>query len=304
MFEWQKLIAPLKRKGSADDVEVDSKSVEIAENEVEQSVNSAISLKICQDFKKKGKCRKGENCPFSHTVENATKLPMWSPKHGVYLKGLPFQASRQEISNFLAACGQIKSVKQCIDESSGRWTGSVVVMFHKKEAVEEALTLDKTVWTGVSGDGVRYVRVARYDPSAKKKSFKVDRNTIFIGNLPETVNETDIHRLFEPFINGCGQVIDIRFAMTDEEDDDKKKCRGFGHIEFASAEGKDFALTLNKSLGEIDGKTPYIRKPTDPEEAKKKTLKQARQKEKREKKSLKRPGSSEGQSPRKKRKSS
>ncbi|EOX99141.1 Nucleolin like 2 isoform 4, partial [Theobroma cacao] len=60
--------------------------------------------------------------------------------------------------------------------------------------------------------------------------------TLFVGNLPYQVEQADVKNFFKD----AGEIVDIRFA-TDAEGNFK----GFGHVEFATAEAAQKALELN-----------------------------------------------------------
>ncbi|KAJ6907872.1 nucleolin 2-like [Populus alba x Populus x berolinensis] len=60
--------------------------------------------------------------------------------------------------------------------------------------------------------------------------------TLFVGNLSFQVERADV----ENFFKGAGEVADVRFALDADE-----RFRGFGHVEFTTAEAAQKALKLN-----------------------------------------------------------
>lgn len=60
--------------------------------------------------------------------------------------------------------------------------------------------------------------------------------TLFVGNLSYSVEKTDV----ENFFKDAGEVVDIRFSF-----DHEGAFKGYGHVEFASAEDAQKALELN-----------------------------------------------------------
>ncbi|KAJ8770030.1 hypothetical protein K2173_009777 [Erythroxylum novogranatense] len=60
--------------------------------------------------------------------------------------------------------------------------------------------------------------------------------TLFVGNLPYQVEQADV----ECFFQGVGEVVDVRLAF-----DADQRFKGFGHVEFATAEAAQKALELN-----------------------------------------------------------
>ncbi|KAL2557626.1 heterogeneous nuclear ribonucleoprotein A3-like protein 1-like [Forsythia ovata] len=63
--------------------------------------------------------------------------------------------------------------------------------------------------------------------------------TLFIGNLSFSIERADV----EDFFKDAGELVDVRFAMNQDD-----TFRGFGHIEFASAEAAE------KAIQELNGK--------------------------------------------------
>ncbi|CAH8358198.1 unnamed protein product [Eruca vesicaria subsp. sativa] len=61
--------------------------------------------------------------------------------------------------------------------------------------------------------------------------------TLFVANLSFDVERSDV----ENFFKGVGEVVDVRFAMSKDDG----SFRGFGHVEFATAEQAQKALELH-----------------------------------------------------------
>lgn len=60
--------------------------------------------------------------------------------------------------------------------------------------------------------------------------------TLFMGNLSFSVEQTDV----ENFFKGAGEIVDVRFSS-----DREGVFKGFGHVEFATAEAAQKALELS-----------------------------------------------------------
>jgi len=207
-------------------------------------------------------------------VSTKRKKSFWGDKHQAYVKGLPFCSTVTEIENMFADCGEIKSIKRVLDDKE-KWTGSVVVRFSTKEALDLALSLDKTVWMGTGCDGKRFVTIVKHEQKGiKHKRKNRDSQTVFVGNLPPAVTEEEVAALFAPYTAQCGSVTTVRLTMTDEKDPEKRQCRGFAHVSFDYADAQAEALKLNGQLPPLqDDNTPYVRKPTDPAANKEKVAK-------------------------------
>ncbi|KAL0409157.1 UNVERIFIED_CONTAM: Nucleolin 2 [Sesamum radiatum] len=57
--------------------------------------------------------------------------------------------------------------------------------------------------------------------------------TLFVGNLSYSVEQADV----ENFFKAAGEIVDVRFAMNSDN-----SFKGFGHVEFATAEAAEKAL--------------------------------------------------------------
>ncbi|XP_021676380.2 nucleolin 1 isoform X3 [Hevea brasiliensis] len=118
---------------------------------------------------------------------------------------------------------------------------------------EEESEDDKPVKTPKkNGADVEMVDVATPQATAKKADLQsakkapktpvtpevqsMGSKTLFVGNLPFQVERADVESFFE----GAGQIVDVRFAM-----DNDQRFKGFGHVEFSTAEAAQKALKLN-----------------------------------------------------------
>nr|XP_029151249.1 nucleolin 2 isoform X1 [Arachis hypogaea] len=85
----------------------------------------------------------------------------------------------------------------------------------------------------VDADSAKKVPKTPSTPSAATGGTK----TLFVGNLSFNVQRSDV----EEFFKDCGEVVDVRFSV-----DDTGRFKGFGHVEFATAEAAQSALELNE----------------------------------------------------------
>ena len=77
-----------------------------------------------------------------------TKKQFWAPKHIAYVKGLPFTCKLEEVREFFAKCGNITSIKEQMDDSK-KWTGGLYIRFENEAAMNNAISLHESVWTGM-----------------------------------------------------------------------------------------------------------------------------------------------------------
>ncbi|CAB9514119.1 zinc finger CCCH domain-containing protein [Seminavis robusta] len=123
------------------------------------------SEKDCINWKTKGKCRKGDKCPYRHdealreaallkkkknkkrkqqegadagdTESKRQRQPLW-----VRLFGLNYDTREHDVREFLQHCGTIMEVQFPRFEDSGRSKGYCGVLFQSPKAVAKALELD------------------------------------------------------------------------------------------------------------------------------------------------------------------
>ena len=158
----------------------------------------------------------------------------------IYVRGLPWRASEDEIRDFFSACGTITSLEQPLMED-GRSSGTAVVNFDTTTAAEAAIALNGQElsgrWLSIQYNTPKSTKAmpqnaTRFEPSAKDPGCV----TVFVGNLSWNVDEDAIRAAF----GECGEISSVRFA-TDKETGDFK---GFGHVEFTETEATDKAVEM------------------------------------------------------------
>lgn len=124
--------------------------------------------KVCINWKTKGKCRKGDKCPYRHdeavreagqakraakkgtattklngtgdqeaTASSKVRQPLW-----VRAFGLNYDSTQEDIRTFFQDCGPIMEVNFPTFEDSGRSKGYCAVRFQSPNAVEKAIDLN------------------------------------------------------------------------------------------------------------------------------------------------------------------
>ncbi|KAJ6743994.1 hypothetical protein OIU79_030328, partial [Salix purpurea] len=103
---------------------------------------------------------------------------------------------------------------------------------------------------------------AETKPKATAQKESSSEETLFVGNLSFQVERADV----ENFFKEAGEVADVRFAL-----DADQRFKGFGHVEFTTAEaaqkalnfngksllGREVRLDLARERGERSSNTPY-----------------------------------------------
>ncbi|RKP36743.1 hypothetical protein BJ085DRAFT_38774 [Dimargaris cristalligena] len=110
-----------------------------------------------------------------------------------------------------------------------RSTCNAYVVFAEKATVEEALKLNSIQFMDLT---------LRVDSVANPRSRDL-KATVFVANLPFTIEEEAVRRHFAP----CGTVVNVRLVR----DRDLKFGKGVGYVEFKEQSSAGLALNLNDS---------------------------------------------------------
>ncbi|KAI4487937.1 hypothetical protein M0802_011699 [Mischocyttarus mexicanus] len=125
----------------------------------------------------------------------------------VFISNLDYAAIEDEVKDALQPAGPITSIKM-IKDYKGRNKGYCYVKLSSTEAVEKALTLDRTPING------RPMFVSKCDPnkSTRSSGFKynsmLEKNKLFVKGLPVTTTTEDLEKIF----NVHGKLKDVRLV--------------------------------------------------------------------------------------------
>lgn len=162
----------------------------------------------------------------------------------VYIQGLAFTATEQDVRSFFKDCGDIASVRLPKWHDSGKLKGYGHVEFKKAEGATKALEL--------SGEYLldRYLTIDRpqvpraltsaaepREPSAKPAGCR----TIFIKNLPYETTEAEVSEHFMVY----GPIKSVRLAVWNHTG----KLKGIGYVDFKR---EDSAETAVKKSGSVE----------------------------------------------------
>lgn len=154
-----------------------------------------------------------------------------------YLQGLPWTAEDSEVKGFFTSVGNIVNIELPLAEN-GRSSGTALVTFGSRSALDSALELNGQIWPGTE----RWVRIvenkaARKSPGPPASTTKPEGcDTVFVGNLPWDVEEAQMIELF----SSCGEVAKVRFATSAEDG----SFKGFAHVQFVDGNSTDAAVKL------------------------------------------------------------
>jgi len=152
----------------------------------------------------------------------------------MYIRGLPWRATEDEVREYFSTCGEITSIEMPIMDD-GRSSGTAIIDFKTKEACESCLELNGSDFNG------RWLNIKYSTPkpiwSPREPSEKAEGcTTVFVGNLSFQIDEETLRDAF----GDCGEITQVRFA----EDRETGHFKGFGHIEFANTESTNLAVKM------------------------------------------------------------
>lgn len=176
----------------------------------------------------------------AHPSQSTEDGDLIDPKK-VYVGGIPYYSSEDDIRSFFGECGSISAVDCMTFPDSGNFMGIAFLTFKTEGAVQRALTLDGADMGG------RFLKVqpcvSKPQENVKKNVYKEPPSktegymTAYVGNLSWDITEEDLRGFFK----GCN-IDAIRFSM----DKTTGEFRGFGHIDFADDESLELALKLDQ----------------------------------------------------------
>jgi len=155
------------------------------------------------------------------------------PSTRIFLGNLSYDIDDAKIKEFFADCGTLKDVFWMTDRETGDFRGMGIVEFETQELADKALlkngqsllgreiranyTKPRPARGGGAGGKSRQSREVGEKPEGC--------NTVFLGNVPETVEDKNIYELFKD----CGEIERIHW-LTDRETGEFKRA---GFVQFA-----------------------------------------------------------------------
>ena len=158
-----------------------------------------------------------------------------APKTKIYIRGLPWRATEDEVRDFFSQCGKGPKLVELPLQDDGRSSGTAILDFATPECAAAAMELNgadfQGRWLSIQYSTPKPI-LSQRAPTQKEEGC----TTVFIGNLPWSADEDTVREVF----GECGEIKMVRFS-TDRETGDFK---GYGHVEFFDSEATDKAVEL------------------------------------------------------------
>ncbi|KAJ4954691.1 hypothetical protein NE237_011474 [Protea cynaroides] len=171
----------------------------------------------------------------------------------VYVGGIPYYSSEDDIRSFFEGCGTITEIDCLRFPESGKFRGIAMITFKTEAAAKRALALDGADMGGL------FLKIQPYKinrPQDTSDSAPADfapavvegYNRIYIGNLSWDIKEDELRKVF----SDCN-ILSIRFG----KDKETGEFRGYAHIDFSDSLSQAMALTLDQKV--VSGRPVKVR---------------------------------------------
>ncbi|GET89098.1 poly(a) binding protein, putative [Leishmania tarentolae] len=150
----------------------------------------------------------------------------------VYVGDLPIDLPRPEeaISSLFSTVAPVVSVKVCRDMATQRSLGYGYVNFQTTADAEKVI--DALNYTGIAPGRQIRVMFSIRDPLQRKSGL----NNVFVKKLDTAINAKELQSAFTK----CGRVLSCKVAL-----DSAGNSKGYGFVQFETAEGAKAALDMN-----------------------------------------------------------
>lgn len=215
------------------------------EKSTENNELNELSLKednniIDNETKKKAKKSKTNKEVVEKTIEkeNNEDVEETNESNSVFISGIPYTATEDEVTALFKDCGKIVEIKMPKYQDSGKNRGYAHITFKKTKYANKALELNKKVYINN-----RYLEVQqakgenKYERKADLMDLPIDCKTVMIKNLDYSISESELAQMFKP----CGDIRSIRMVYHSK----LNHFKGFAFIDFENPESVKLALHLN-----------------------------------------------------------
>jgi nucleolin len=208
----------------------------------EENVKEKSKRKRKRKRKKHGVKGDEDDVDEARNIDLEEKLH--SLDHTIYVEGLPFDATEEEVREFFVSggCTDIVQLRLPRWQDSGRLRGYGHVVFDSRESRQKAIAELNRKNLGARYVSIQAPKEPRGGASASVRTINTPREppegccVVFIKNLPYHATEEDIQHEFET----CGKIVEggVRIARNSQT----RQSKGFCYVEFKNPEGAQGAV--------------------------------------------------------------
>jgi len=173
---------------------------------------------------------------------------VYANERTVYMEGLPFDSTEDDVNKFFKEAGKIVAVRLPRWHDSGRLRGYGHVEFSSVEAASAALEMDGSymgrrfikITTPMTPRALQQASNGDSSSSEPKKERPPGCKTVFVKNIPYDCTDNDV----EKAMMICGPIQKVRLAIWGHTN----KLKGFGYVDFKREESCDIAIKKNGTL--------------------------------------------------------
>ncbi|XP_015876941.3 phragmoplastin interacting protein 1 [Ziziphus jujuba] len=196
--------------------------------------------KAAKNEEEKGAAELGsEEQRVAETNKNSDSQANGDVTTKVYVGGIPYYSTEDDIRSYFEGCGTITEVDCMKFPESGKFRGIAIISFKTEAAAKRALALDGADMGGL------FLKIQPYKTTRTTKGSDfapkhIDGyNRVYLGNLSWDITDNDLRKLF----SDCN-ISSIRFGMNKETG----QFRGYAHVDFSDSLSLTMALKLDQKV--------------------------------------------------------
>jgi len=165
---------------------------------------------------------------LTEEAESAMRSSETAAQCEVYVEGLSFDATEEDVRAFFAPSGEVLEVRLPRYQDSGKPKGYCHVRFRTADGVARATKQDGAHMMGryLKIEKARVSRVLQQALTGERPVQPEGCRSVFVKNLPYETNEEEVRTAFMV----CGKVQDVRLARHNRTGN----MKGFGYVDFLS----------------------------------------------------------------------
>ncbi|CAH2064061.1 unnamed protein product, partial [Thlaspi arvense] len=162
----------------------------------------------------------------------------------LYVGGIPYQSTEDEIRSYFRSCGVITKVDCKMRPEDGAFSGIAFITFETEDGANRALAFDRAAMGDRYLTIQQYVKTTTSVPRRRTSSGFVPEmvdgyHRVYIGNLAWDTTERDIRKLFSDCV-----INSVRLGKNKETGEFK----GYAHVDFKDGVSVAMALKLDQQV--------------------------------------------------------